>query len=459
MSGVCPKCGSENPPGASFCGQCGFLLGSAPGGPALERLTPPGGPPPARGDSTQPVTPARPADPGADGFPDGTEGQGIWAGASGAGSPAGPYQPGGAAPGAADTGGAYPVPGAYQPPQMTAPPAPKKPDNTMKVILWVVGGCCALSVLIFAGLLGLGFYLNKQEAQTNTSTNGTVPVDNGTIEFEDTAPNGMDPGADGVEMTGLEQVYGIAEAVTAADQAEVTDWAIAQQLGELYQPQDALVYACAAGNAPVVKFLASDPAVDINGISPAYGASALHSASYNNFIDCIAILIANGADYNLNAGGDQGTPLHQAALGNAVDSARLLIACGAVLEARNDLGITPLHDAANSNAADVASLLIANGAGVDIPTGQEGNTALMLAANQGNVEVGRVLIESGANLNYQEPQFGLTALHTAAYVGSADFVRLLLDSGANPYLRANDGQTPQQMAEANGHSAVAEMLN
>ncbi|MCC7477512.1 ankyrin repeat domain-containing protein [bacterium] len=456
MSGVCPKCGSDNPPGASFCGHCGFMLGSAPGGPGLERLA--GGDP-----SGQSATPAGPvaAPPGSapgtgeipvsTAFPDGTEGAGIWAGSSSS------VQPPPAPPGDSTTPSpAWPQPDAQPVQGYSAPPAPKKPDNTLKIIGWVVGGCCGCSVLLFAGFAGLGFYLDKQEKEA--AKNG------GVVTSTDASSPGLDGGAfapDGgsaVSMDGMEQVYGIAEAVTAASDAEVTDWAIAQELGEYYQPQDALVFACAAGNAPVAKYLAASEGVDVNAASKTFGSPALHSASYNNYVDCVAILIANGADFNLNAGGDLGTPLHQTAIGNAADSARMLISCGAEIESRNDLGLTPLHDAANANAVEVATLLIANGSGVDVPTDFEGNTALLLAANQGNVEVGQVLIDSGANLNFQEPQYGLTALHSAAFVGSAGFVQMLITAGANPYLRTNDGQSPEDLALAGGHSSVAELL-
>jgi uncharacterized protein len=55
-------------------------------------------------------------------------------------------------------------------------------------------------------------------------------------------------------------------------------------------------------------------------------------------------------------------------------------------------------------------------------------------------------------------RLGWTALHVAATYGYIRSVRLLLDAGADPAARTPDGLTPAQMAAANGHHELVEIL-
>lgn len=426
--GVCPKCGTENPPGASFCGNCGFLLGSAPGGttPAPPVFTPPAAES-GQGLTPPPPAPEQPAEPDAQ-FPDGTEGHGVWTSVG--------QQP------------AQPQSSAWQPPPAySAPPAPaKKPDNTLKIVLWVIGGCCGCIVLCAIAFIAIGYWASKNVPTDNSGTTDT------------SVPPLTDGGTGGADSQRLAQAQQLAGQVESATPEDIQSWAVEQGLGEYYNAQDAMVRACATGDAQVVRWLLDSGNAIPDEASPAYGSTGLQSASYNDQTECMALLLTHGADINLSVGPDQGTPLHQAALHDSINAAQLLIASGAELETRNGLGLTPLHDAANSNAAKVAALLLASGAPVDTPTDKEGNSALLLAAHQGNLEVAAVLVESGANVNFVDPQYGLTPLHAAAYKGSAEIVSLLLGAGANPYTRAKDGEKPYDAAMANGFTEVAEML-
>lgn len=69
------------------------------------------------------------------------------------------------------------------------------------------------------------------------------------------------------------------------------------------------------------------------------------------------------------------------------------------------------------------------------------------------------LLELGAEVQQPLNSHGWTALHVAAAYGYARSARLLLDAGADPAARTSDGLTPAEIAMANGHHDLAEILD
>lgn len=88
------------------------------------------------------------------------------------------------------------------------------------------------------------------------------------------------------------------------------------------------------------------------------------------------------------------TPLHLAARSGDTDAVAELLKSGAVVDARNDRGLTPLHFAAWYGHADVAKLLLSAGADVNAKCG-DGRTPLKFAVQEKRYDVGKILRENG----------------------------------------------------------------
>ena len=130
---------------------------------------------------------------------------------------------------------------------------------------------------------------------------------------------------------------------------------------------------------------------------------------------------------------------------------RACLRAGADPDARDKKGVTPLHWAANNgNAAAVRALLEA-GADPNARDDEHGDTPLhyavfySLASGVGFAGVG-LLLDAGADPNVHDYTYGQTPLHNAASTGSAALVAMLLRAGADPNARANDGDTPLDLA-------------
>lgn len=134
--------------------------------------------------------------------------------------------------------------------------------------------------------------------------------------------------------------------------------------------------------------------------------------------------LAGKVDVNARFGGDGDTALHRAAARGQVEAVKLLLERGA-----------------NVNALD-----------------DEGTTPLILASYRGHAEVAKLLLERGAAVDAQEMRYRLSSLTHAVGRNDAELVKLLLGHGADPMLKAADGRTALDRAEANGAREIVALL-
>jgi ankyrin repeat protein len=134
--------------------------------------------------------------------------------------------------------------------------------------------------------------------------------------------------------------------------------------------------------------------------------------------------LAGKVDVNARFGGDGDTALHRAAARGQVEAVKLLLERGA-----------------NVNAVD-----------------DEGTTPLLGATYRGHTEVAGVLLERGAAVDAQEMRYRLSSLNHAVGRNDKALVELLLRHGADPMLKAADGRTALDRAEANGAREIVALL-
>jgi len=92
-----------------------------------------------------------------------------------------------------------------------------------------------------------------------------------------------------------------------------------------------------------------------------------------------------------------------------------------------------------------------------------GQTLLHVAAEAGRADVAEWLIrDHRLDVDKQVPEpwvdAGDTPLHKAAEAGHADVVRVLLASGADARIEDRWGRTPADLAQREGHEAIARLL-
>ncbi|KAH0608529.1 uncharacterized protein H6S33_001663 [Morchella sextelata] len=103
----------------------------------------------------------------------------------------------------------------------------------------------------------------------------------------------------------------------------------------------------------------------------------------------------------------------------------MLIQAGATVDVFNSQGHTPLHVA---NEYAVAKLLIEGGADVDLPTINEGETALHKAARAGDGRLVLLLLAEGSEVGIVDAQ-GIDQWRTSGE-GHVEMLKLFWTAGA-----------------------------
>nr|XP_060626279.1 receptor-interacting serine/threonine-protein kinase 4 [Anolis sagrei ordinatus] len=214
-----------------------------------------------------------------------------------------------------------------------------------------------------------------------------------------------------------------------------------------------LHYAAWQGHLSIVKLLAKQAGVNVNA-QTVDGRTPLHLAAQRGHYRVARILIELQSDVNIRNVFCQ-TALHVAAETGHTSTSRLLLNRGADIEAVTVEGCTALHLAARNGHLSTTKLLIEEGASV-MTKGPLNRTALHLAAENGHDEVAKELVNL-ENINDPDEE-GLTALHLAARGGHTCTVQILLKHRALAGMPSLSFQTPSQMVEHDGNTAVAVML-
>lgn len=189
--------------------------------------------------------------------------------------------------------------------------------------------------------------------------------------------------------------------------------------------------------------------------------SGLHRAAYDNDIDTIKALIAEGVD--LDARDRVGrTAAHVAAFASNDAALTALAEAGADMNALEIQDYDIVTIAAVANDPELVSLAIRLGNRADLITSPYEGTALIAAAHLGHHEVVRRLIAGGAPLDHVN-NLGWTALMEAVILGDGGpdhvaTVKALLDAGADPEITDRNGASPLHHATARGYIDIADLL-
>ncbi len=203
------------------------------------------------------------------------------------------------------------------------------------------------------------------------------------------------------------------------------------------------------------------------GITPSHYNQALCDATDNRKNDLIRLLIAAGADVNIQ-GSDGWTPLTNCCLYDNAEGVRLLLAApGIDINRPNRGGDTPLQVSLEKGNTECVRLL--REAGATIPedstpapangdseaqqqlremgiTPSRYNQALCDATDNRKNDIIRLLIAAGADVNYQGSD-GWTPLTNCCLYGNAEGLRLLLAAPGIDVNKPNgNGDTPIQVA-------------
>lgn len=140
------------------------------------------------------------------------------------------------------------------------------------------------------------------------------------------------------------------------------------------------------------------------------------------------------------------------------DQVRKLLNAGAVVDHRDQYGLTALAWAAGLGNEEVVQILLDEGAAVDHQD-WHGRLPLSWAAKNGNEAIVRLLLEHDAVADCMD-HWGNTPLIWAAYTGNEAIVRLLLEHGAvvNYQGRYRWSYIPLMCAAWNGEKEVVRML-
>ncbi|XP_055077336.1 ankyrin repeat domain-containing protein 24 [Periophthalmus magnuspinnatus] len=187
----------------------------------------------------------------------------------------------------------------------------------------------------------------------------------------------------------------------------------------------------------------------------AEGKSAYHLCVSRGRLDCLEVIIANGADLTVTDGAGLST-VHLAAKNGQSECLKRLLQERLPVDCTDSIGRTPLHHAAISGCLSCTEILWDFKANIDVQDG-EGATPLILAAQMSRVELCVFLLGRGANCNIQDNQ-GRSALMVACESDSVETVGALLRGGANTQLVDALGHKASDYSEVTDNKTILKML-
>jgi len=136
----------------------------------------------------------------------------------------------------------------------------------------------------------------------------------------------------------------------------------------------------------------------------------------------------------------------------------LLAGNRSLIAAKSTDGWTPLHLAAFFGKLEAARLLLNRGADANARSSNPmENTPLHAAASGKHSKIIRLLLDHGAAVNARQ-HGGWTAMHAAAQNGDLESARQLVAAGADIAARADNNQSPLDLALTKAQQAMVEYL-
>jgi ankyrin repeat protein len=180
----------------------------------------------------------------------------------------------------------------------------------------------------------------------------------------------------------------------------------------------ALVQAVRLNLVDIVKMLLERS----RSMPPRHPSSVLFQAIKTGNIDITGILLDHGADIDSKVAGGRGV-LHEAGASKHAGLVKFLLSQGADACQLDDEQRTPLFDAIESQDVTAIEYLLQNGVDLDAPT-----------------------------------IHGRLALHEAAKVGNEEIFMLILNRSLKVNCQDNALKTPMDVAEAEGHTRIVQLL-
>ncbi|KAI9324322.1 ankyrin repeat-containing domain protein, partial [Zopfochytrium polystomum] len=205
-------------------------------------------------------------------------------------------------------------------------------------------------------------------------------------------------------------------------------------------------YSIKQGSVDIVECLVRHRA-DVNTPTKA-GMSPLNAAACENHVDTVELLLSRGAAFNSAA--IPAIHMLDAALANGqLELFSLLVHHPAITSDRT----TPLHWAIQFSTDDTVRLLIEHGADLEAWDSFK-MTPVRIAALAGDQRERSCWLNMELTSNEGETILTQARVHG----GHLDTVRVLVEAGANTQAVCEDGKTPLEHAESNGHSSTVLFL-
>jgi len=200
-----------------------------------------------------------------------------------------------------------------------------------------------------------------------------------------------------------------------------------------------LLLATQQGQNDLVEMLVQEWKADFNVRLTDGNWTALHLAADGGHLGSVEILVHC---IDPNVGGCRWLPLQLAAMKGHTAVVLSLLNAGALVDERNEVGMTALHVAAHRGQLLAVEMLLranANVTAADVT----GNTAMhtaVLTRQTDPVDMIKRLLEAGGDPGARG-QGNFTPLHFAACWGHLGAVKLLLEAGVSPDLRGDGEET------------------
>ncbi len=200
----------------------------------------------------------------------------------------------------------------------------------------------------------------------------------------------------------------------------------------------------------------SEKKADLNA-TDCMGWTALHYAAKSGSLECVKLLIKNGAKID-QANVDDQTPLRFAAQSGHFDCMKYLLDNGAELNKKNQYGSTVLHFAVMGGNSECINYLIDNGLDLN-KENMLGISPLQGTVVMGRLETLKCLIAKKADCNEKHCNSGESLLHFAARGANLQCLQHLIELGADVNARDKKCNTPLHSVGNYGHPRNSESLS